>query len=116
MDDVYQEIGKETNTMSVLDRDSYIKAVQQLIGEGTDETSIKMLEDFTDTFNAGNEVEQENWKTKYEENDKAWALKYKERFNEPSITPEQVKNEQEKDVIEDGKRITFEDLFKEREG
>lgn len=101
--------------MSVLDREAYIAGIQKLIGDNNDDSSIKILEDFTDTFDARNETETTDWKTKYEENDKSWREKYKERFND-STSMTQVKEEQKEDVVEDGKRITFEDLFKEREG
>ena len=45
-----------------------------------------------------------------------WRKKYKERFFNPSTTKDEVLDEQEDDIKDDGKTVTFNDLFSEREG
>lgn len=55
------------------------------------------------------EVDPTDWRGKYEEIRK----KYIDRF---FTSPEEVKEDQEEDVKRDGEKVTFEELFKEREG
>ena len=49
----------------------------------------------------------EDWKTKYEENDKEWRRKYTERFFSKGEDPEDPEDPEEEEPK------TFEDLFEE---
>lgn len=105
--------------MAVLSREDFLSSIKGRVGEDTSDEAMKFIEDMTDTFDdyANRVVDKEDWKTKYEENDKAWREKYKSRFfSSDSTTPSDVKDEQEEDVVDDGEETTFEDLFEEREG
>lgn len=112
--------------MSVLNRDEFMSRLKERIGEDTSDEAVTFIEDFTDTYddlekrtsNTNNEYEEKyNAVVKEkEELDKAWREKYKARFFDEETTPEEVKNEQEDNVISDGETKTFEDLFEEREG
>jgi hypothetical protein len=100
--------------MSVLSQEEFLKRIQSLVGEDTTDEAMHTIEDFTDTYNTlSAKPAGEDWKQKYTENDEMWRKKYRDRF---FSTGEQVKEEQNKDVQEDGREITFSDLFKEREG
>lgn len=93
--------------MSVLTREELLNSIKNVIGESTDDEALKFLEDVTDTLNDYESKNQEDWKSKYEENDKAWREKYKSRFFDSSV--EEIKENEIKDnVITD-----YEDLFKE---
>jgi hypothetical protein len=94
--------------MAVLSFDELIAKIKTKIGEDTSDESIELLEDVTDTFNANNDGE--DWKTKYEENDKEWRKKYIDRFS-GSGGSEQDEEEEE----EEEEKTTFEDLFKEED-
>lgn len=71
--------------MAVLTREQFMERVSKLITGDTDE-DIRNIEDFTDTYNdmetriagAG-----DNWKQKYEDNDREWRERYKQRFFTP---------------------------------
>ena len=105
--------------MAVLTREDFLKRIQGRIGEDTSDEAIQFIEDMTDTFDdlVGKSNDKEDWKSKYEENDKAWKKKYTERFfSGESTSPLDVKQEQSEDVKDDGEETTFEDLFTEREG
>lgn len=93
--------------MAVLSFDELIAKIKTKIGEDTSDESIALLEDVTDTFNANNDGE--DWKTKYEENDKEWRKKYIDRFSGSGG------NEQEEEEEEEEEKTTFEDLFKEED-
>lgn len=99
--------------MAILSREEYLKKLSELV-TGTDDASLKVIEDFTETYDSRNE-NQEDWKKKYEELDTDWRNRYRQRFFS-STDPETVIEEQREDVQEDGKIKTYEELFEEREG
>ena len=92
--------------MSVLSRDEAIEKLSNFIGDNDSDEAIELLEDISDTLTG----DGEDWKTRYEENDKEWRRKYKERFLGKS-------NEDEEETIEeDDEEVTdYDDLFKEEE-
>ena len=106
--------------MAVLSHDKFMSAVKGLAGDNADDNTLTMIEDFTDTFNdlETRAKDTTDWKTKYEQNDNDWREKYKARFFEGSAGTDSatVNKEQKEDDTDDGKEITFDDLFKEREG
>ena len=106
--------------MAVLSHDEFMNAVKGLAGDNDDDSTLAMIENFTDTFNdlESRASDTTDWKAKYEENDNEWREKQKARFFEgkEGTDPTTVIKEQEKDITDDGKDISFDDLFKEREG
>lgn len=95
--------------MSVVSKDSILERVKTMAGETPDDAVIALMEDVSDTYAdlEGKVNDTEDWKTKYEENDRQWRAKYTERFSsgggEPDPEPEP------KD--EPRKVLTFEELF-----
>lgn len=100
--------------MAIKSREELLKSLNALIGDNSSDENLEILEDVTDTLKDYEEktADQTDWKTKYEQNDADWRKKYKERF----LSGETIKEEQEEDVIKDSKTLTFDSLFKEREG
>lgn len=93
--------------MAVRTTQEIIDALKESFGESPDDTQLAMLEDVSDTFTDLNEKSGEDWKTKYEENDKAWRKRYTDRFS-GKADPEQ---DSPGDVPEP-KPLTYESLFK----
>lgn len=106
--------------MAVLSHDEFMDAVKGLAGDNADDSTLAMIENFTDTFNdlESRASDTTDWKAKYEENDNEWREKYKARFFEgkDGTDPATVIKQQQDDITDDGKEISFDDLFKEREG
>ena len=106
--------------MAVLSHDDFMSALQGLAGDSADDNTLTMIENFTDTFNdlETRASDTTDWKTKYEQNDNEWREKYKARFFEGKEGTDSttVMKEQKEDITDDGKDISFDDLFKEREG
>lgn len=106
--------------MAVLSKEEFMNRLQERIGEDTSDEAMTFIEDMTDTFNdmesrsSGNNDSE--WKQKYDEMDKSWRKKYKDRFFNSETTSADVKEEQEEDVIDDTEEKTYADLFEEREG
>ena len=100
--------------MAILNRDEYFERLSTIVGDKSDDESIAFVEDFSDTYNdltnraTGDGVD---WKQKYEENDKMWKERYKNRFfsgnaGNPNFTyPDEIIEEEKK------KGITIDDLF-----
>ena len=55
-----------------------MEKLKALIGDRTDDEALTFIEDVSDTVEANKS--EEDWKTKYEENDKMWREKYRDRF------------------------------------
>ena len=100
--------------MAIKSREDLLKSLTILIGDNSTDENLAILEDVTDTLKDYEEktADQTDWKSKYEQNDADWRKKYKERF----LSGEAIKDEQEEDVKKDSKTLTFDSLFKEREG
>lgn len=103
--------------MAVRTINEILESVKTRVGDSTEDADIKFIEDVSDTLNdlKTKASGQEDWKAKYEENDKTWREKYKERF---FSTEENEKDELEdnKDIeMKDEKPKTFADLFEEKE-
>ena len=96
--------------MAVLTRDELMTAIRTCIGEDTSDEALSFIENMEDTINDyENKAKNDGvkWKEKYEQNDKEWRTKYKERFFSGD-------NNQDIDVPDDKpKRMTFDELFKE---
>lgn len=71
----------------VLTRDDFMNTIKDVIGENTDDKSIKLLEDAADTLKDYEDkiaTGDGGWKDKYEENDKMWRERYTQRFFSPA--------------------------------
>lgn len=78
-------------------------ALQKLIGERTDDEAIGFIEDFNDSIEELSNEDNEDWKTKYEQNDAEWRKKYRDRFFNGKV-----------DDIEDPKPNTQEETHEEK--
>lgn len=106
-------------------KDEILKAIKDRIGDDTSDETIAFLEDITDTLNDYDNKTKDNtdWKTKYEENDKEWRNKYRDRFFNGDVKEELKKeeNNQQTGSSEGGKddehEITsFDELFSTEKG
>lgn len=100
--------------MAVRTREEILNAVKTRMGDNADDESLAFLEDITDTLsdfeNKASANSGEDWKTKYEENDKAWRDKYKARFFSTAPEEKDEYKDDEKDE-ETNAPTTFEELF-----
>lgn len=82
--------------------------ISQRIGEDNSDEAISLLEDISDTLNDydARTKDATDWKKRYEDNDKEWRDKYKERFMSGD-------SNEEEDAFEEPevKKYTFESLF-----
>lgn len=109
----------------VLNKEQVMEQVKNLIGDNTDDDSLKFLEDISDTlddFSSKLEGDGEDWKQKYEDNDKEWRQKYHDRFfsgtsndaSEPTNDLLEPSSTETNDDEYDPSSVTFDDLFTEQ--
>lgn len=93
--------------MAVRTTDEILESIKTRVGDSTEDADLEFLEDVADTLSdlRSKSEGQEDWKAKYEENDKQWREKYRDRFFEK-------KEEQEEEKEDPETPKTFEDLFK----
>lgn len=96
--------------MAKLSKDELLEKVRTYVGDRTDDETLAIIEDISDSFDSS---DADEWKQKFEENDKMWRDKYISRFFEKTDDeiedPTDEKNDEEKEYK------TFEDLFEEEE-
>lgn len=71
--------------MARLSKEDFVKSITTIIGDRTDEDSVKFIENMTDTYNgleADKNVTDKEWEQKYNALDHAWSTRYRERFSE----------------------------------
>lgn len=95
--------------MAKLSKDELIEKVKKYVGDRTDDETIEIIEDISDSIDSS---DADEWRQKFEENDKMWRDKYISRFLEKKEdeldTP--TEHEEEEKVYN-----SFEDLFEEEE-
>lgn len=90
-----------------LSKEELIEKVKAYVGDRTDDETISLIEDISDSMEVADD--DENWKEKYEELDNQWREKYIARFSEPSnVVEDDIKSE----PVETN---SYEDLFEEKE-
>lgn len=107
--------------MAVITKEEMMEQVKAVVGDNTDDATLKFLEDLTDTITDLETKAQgdgEDWKSKYEQNDKEWRERYQQTFFSgtkatPSGEPENdlTKPEGEPEGEQDNSPKTFEELF-----
>jgi sortase (surface protein transpeptidase) len=91
--------------MAVLKKEEYLETVKKLVGEDASDETLAVIQNLTDTYNdMETRTGTENWKQKYEENDKEWRKKYKDAFfngtsNQPRKDDSNIDNAYEKITI-----------------
>lgn len=64
--------------MARMSKEELINQVSNYIGDRTDDESVSLLENISDSFSE----DTEDWKGKYEENDRQWRERYMSRFKQ----------------------------------
>lgn len=94
--------------MAKLSKDELIKKVKKYVGDRTDDETIEIIEDISDSIDSSDD----EWKQKFEENDKMWRDKYISRFLEKKEDELDTPTEHEE---EEKEYNSFDDLFEEEE-
>lgn len=108
---------KGDDKMAIKTQEELLNSIKGLLKDDTSDESIALLEDVTDTLaEMSTNKDNENWKQKYEDNDKQWRQKYRDRFfntgsDEGSKLDARFDPEPEPEPV----KKTFEDLFTTKE-
>lgn len=95
--------------MAKLSKDELIEKVKKYVGDRTDDETIEIIEDISDSIDSS---DADEWRQKFEENDKMWRDKYISRFLEKKEDELDTPTEHDD---EEKEYNSFEDLFEEEE-
>lgn len=95
--------------MAKLSKDELIEKVKKYVGDRTDDETIEIIEDITDSIDTS---DADEWKRKYEENDKMWRDKYVSRFFNKKEEDLETPTEHEE---EEKEYNSYEDLFEKED-
>lgn len=95
--------------MAKLSKNELIEKVRKYVGDRKDDETIEIIEDISDSIDSS---DADDWKQKYEENDKMWRDKYISRFVEKKEDELDTPTEHEE---EEKEYNSFEDLFEEED-
>lgn len=90
-------------------KEELLDSIRTIVGENTTDEVLGLLDDISDTYDSLSTDPNEDWKKKYEDNDKAWRTKYRERFFNGKDDDE----DDEEDNGNDRDKYRYENLFKE---
>ena len=95
--------------MAKLSKDELLEKVRTYVGDRTDDETLEIIEDISDSVDSS---DADEWKQKYEENDKMWRDKYISRFFDKKEEELDTPTEHEE---EEKEYNSYEDLFKKEE-
>lgn len=95
--------------MAKLSKDELIEKIKKYVGDRTDDETIEIIEDITDSIDSS---DADEWRQKYEENDKMWRDKYVSRFFDKREEDLETPTEHEE---EEKEYNSYEDLFEKEE-
>lgn len=100
--------------MAVRSKEELIEQIKTVIGDNTSDNAIALIEDVTDTVTQLETNDSEDWKQKFEDNDKMWREKYIARFTEGTTEgATEPTAEPTEETEEEDKELTFDELFEE---
>lgn len=104
--------------MAVTTKEQILAQLKAKFGDDTTDETLKIIEDVSDTFDDLSKKPDSNvdWQAKYEENDKMWREKYRDRFfNSPADEDADGSDpaNNENPAPEEGVKKNYEDLFRE---
>lgn len=96
-------------------KEELLNAIKAIIPNDSTDDALSLFEDLSDTLEETNNNNNEDWKTKYEENDKMWRERYRDRFfsgEKPLAQNTPEENQFPEDEPEKTEPMTFDELFK----
>ena len=94
----------------VKSKEELIEEIRAVVGDDTRDNVIALIENVSDTITELETSDGEEWKQKFEDNDKMWREKYISRFTEGTAEPTEPT---EPTADDEEKEKTFEELFEE---
>ena len=94
-------------------RDEILEIIRSRVGDDNSDEALSFIEDITDTMNdyESRLADSTDWKTRYEENDKNWRERYKDRFFNNEIEETEITTTE----VVDETPTTFDELFEVKE-
>lgn len=105
--------------MPKLTRDELFEKAKSILGDNVGDDALSFLEDLADTLTEPDTRREtdEDWQRKYDELDKSWRQRYRDRFfgKADSKEDEDSVYKADEDEKTESVEISIDDLFEERE-
>lgn len=103
--------------MAIKTQEELLTSIRGLLADDTSDEAISLLEDVTDTLGSFSSTNNDNedWKKKYEENDKEWRQKYRDRFFNTGSSDDKSDGKFEPEPEPEPAIRKFDDLFSTKE-
>lgn len=106
--------------MAVKKKTELMEQVKTILGEDTSDNALALVADLSDTIDdyetRVQSTDAESWKKKYEDNDKMWRERYRERFFSGGNPTDNKDQDEDRDLDNDKKepelKTDFNELFK----
>lgn len=106
--------------MAVKQKTEIMEQVKTILGEDTSDNALALIADLSDTIDDYEKrvqgTDAEGWKKKYEDNDKMWRERYRERFFSGGDNTDNKDQDEDKDLDSNKKepelKTDFNELFK----
>lgn len=95
--------------MAIRTKEEILNAIKDKVEDN--DSLVEIFEDISDTFDNFENKDMEDWKAKYEENDRMWKEKYINRFLNNEVE-ENIEDTSSEETVEEVEPKTYEDLFK----
>ena len=96
--------------MPIVTKEALFEKIRKKFENDTDDETLTLIEDITDTVNS---MDSSDWKSKYEENDKMWRNKFKEKFFNSATDDKSTDSDDDQKEPEKPEILTFDKLFTE---
>lgn len=94
--------------MAIKTKDELLEKIRLIVKDDASDDVLSLIEDISDTISSNN---GEDWQRKYEDNDRAWRERYRDRFYNTEGFKEDFREDVREEIEE--KKITYESLFNE---
>ena len=98
--------------MAIRTKEEILNAIKDKVEDN--DSLVEIFEDISDTFDNFENKDMEDWKAKYEENDRMWKEKYINRFLNNEVE-ENIEDTSSEETVEEVEPKTYDDLFKVEE-
>jgi len=102
--------------MAIRTKEEIIASFNNIVGDRSDDDTLAMLEDLSDTLADYEAARSTDWEAKYNDLDAQWRERYRKRFTSDGYAKEVIGIEnvaEPNDTRSEAEKTKYEDLFKE---
>ena len=99
----------------MFDKKTFMDKISLIVGDKNDDETLEIISELSDNYDDVLNTIGEDWKTKFDENDKMWREKYRKRFFDGSEKNDKEESDSYEEKETKNKITSYEDLFETKE-